>query len=87
MAVRTRPDVVLLDIGLPQVDGYEVAKRLRSNPQLARMRIVALSGYDPHEWWEPETEELFDAYLVKPADPEALRSILVACEPRAESTF
>jgi len=87
VAARTRPDVVLLDIGLPQFDGYEVARRLRSNPQLAKMRIVALSGYDPHESWEPETEELFDAYLIKPADPEALRPILAACEPRTESTF
>ncbi len=87
VAARTRPDVVLLDIGLPQVDGYEVAKHLRANPQLAKMRIVALSGYDPHVSWEPETEELFDAYLVKPADSEALRPILAACEPRTESTF
>ncbi len=86
VATRTRPDVVLLDIGLPQIDGYEVAKRLRSNPQLAKMRIVALSGYDPHESWEPETAELFDAYIVKPADHESLRPILAASE-RTESTF
>jgi PAS domain S-box-containing protein len=87
VAARTRPDVILLDIGLPQIDGYEVAKHLRSNPQLAKTRIVALSGYDPHESWEPETGELFDAYLIKPADPEALRPILAASEPRTESMF
>jgi signal transduction histidine kinase/ActR/RegA family two-component response regulator len=87
VAARTRPDVVLLDIGLPQMNGYEVARRLRSNPQLAKTLIVALSGYDPHASWESETEELFDAYLVKPADPEALRPILAASEPRTESTF
>jgi CheY-like chemotaxis protein len=86
VATRTRPDVLLLDIGLPQIDGYEVARRLRSDPQLAKMRIVALSGYDPHESWEPETAELFDAYIVKPADHESLRPILAASE-RTESTF
>ncbi len=87
VAARTRPDVVLLDIGLPQMNGYEVARRLRSKPQLAKTLIVALSGYAPHASWESETEELFDAYLVKPADPEALRPILAACEPRTEFTY
>jgi CheY-like chemotaxis protein len=87
LARRIRPDVVLLDIGLPHMDGYEVAARLRADPNLVKTRLVALTGYSRHESWEGETAELFDAYLIKPADQEILRPILAACEPSTESAF
>jgi two-component system CheB/CheR fusion protein len=86
LAKRTRPDVVLLDIGLPQMDGYEVARRLRADPNLVDTRLVALTGYNHHESWEPETAELFDAYLIKPASQEHLRPILESWEPHSESS-
>ena len=49
MAAEFRPDLVLLDIGLPGMDGYEVARRLRANPELTGMTLCALTGYTPSE--------------------------------------
>jgi PAS domain S-box-containing protein len=78
--VSFKPDVVLLDIGLPVMDGYEVAKRLRSRVPISQMRIVALSGYGQHADRERAAQAGFDNYLVKPVEPtvlsEFLRSLL-----------
>jgi CheY-like chemotaxis protein/two-component sensor histidine kinase len=73
-----QPDVVLLDIGMPGMDGYEVAQRLRQKPELAGLKIVALTG------WGQETDRLrskavgFDLHLVKPVDPVVLGRLLEA---------
>jgi DNA-binding response OmpR family regulator len=77
-----RPDVVLLDIGLPGMDGYEVARRLRREHDLAGALILTLSGYgreaDRCRAWEAGC----DHHLVKPVDPEELHGLL---EARARS--
>jgi CheY-like chemotaxis protein len=69
------PGIALLDVGLPDMNGFELAKRFRSEPGLARVRLVALSGYA-----QPEArgfvQGLFDEYLVKPVDIEPLLSLL-----------
>lgn len=70
------PDVVLLDIGLPVMDGYEVARRLRSHIPIAKMRIVALSGYGQQADRERAAEAGFDDYLVKPVEPTVLSQFL-----------
>jgi CheY-like chemotaxis protein len=70
------PDVVLLDIGLPQMDGYEVARRIRTLPGLESVNLVALSGYGQQEDRLRGTEAGFDHYLVKPAGTEALRELI-----------
>jgi PAS domain S-box-containing protein len=70
------PDVVLLDIGMPGMDGYEVATRIRKDPNFSSLKLIALTG------WGQETDRLrsrevgFDLHLVKPVDPDALRRIL-----------
>lgn len=71
-----RPDVVLLDIGLPVMDGYEVAQRLRARISIAQMRIVALSGYGQQADREKAAQAGFDDYLVKPVEPTALSEFL-----------
>jgi two-component system CheB/CheR fusion protein len=71
-----RPDAVVLDIGLPRMDGYEVARRLCGEPGLARPLLVALTGYGQEEDRRRVEEAGFDAYLVKPAEPETLRALL-----------
>ena len=63
-----RPDVVLLDIGLPDMDGYEVAHRIRSMPEHSHVLLVALSGYGQAEHRRRSRDVGFDHYLVKPAD-------------------
>jgi CheY-like chemotaxis protein len=71
-----KPDVVLLDIGLPVLDGYEVAQRLRIRVPEQPMRIVALSGYGQQADREKAAQAGFDDYLVKPVEPTALSEFL-----------
>ena len=72
------PDAVILDIGLPGVDGYEVARQLRGLPGAEHMLIIALSGYGRDEDRRRSAESGFDAHLVKPVDPLFLERILAA---------
>jgi CheY-like chemotaxis protein len=67
MALASRPDVVLLDIGLPGLDGYHVAKRLRERPEFKDVMMCALTGYTPSEADRQRQQETgFDHYYVKP---------------------
>ncbi|MBS0658898.1 MAG: PAS domain-containing protein [Verrucomicrobia bacterium] len=76
LAQEFRPEVVLLDIGLPGMDGFEVARRLRAEPAQAGLRIYAMSGYRSDQDLAQAEEAGFDAYLVKPVDLERLRELL-----------
>jgi CheY-like chemotaxis protein len=71
-----RPDVVLLDIGLPRMDGYEVARRMRDRPDMQGVLLIALTGYARTD--DAQKAELagFDAHLVKPVDLRTLQSIV-----------
>ncbi len=82
-AADWQPDIVLLDIGLPQMDGYEVARRLRLSPATARCRLVALTGYGQPEDRRKAIEAGFDDHLVKPASAQDLIRVL---EPPASQT-
>jgi PAS domain S-box-containing protein len=73
---RHRPDVVLLDIGLPGMDGYEVARRCRLEEGLGRVMMVAMTGYGKEEDRRRSQEAGFQAHLVKPVDLEDLRLLL-----------
>jgi PAS domain S-box-containing protein len=80
-SVSFRPDVILLDIGLPGIDGYEVARRLRATPGLERLRLVALTGYGQPEDRARTRAAGFDDHLVKPVEFPALeRAIAGAAE-------
>jgi PAS domain S-box-containing protein len=71
-----RPDVGIIDIGLPVMDGYEVAKRIRGEPHGRRMLLLALTGYDAPQGTTRSTEHGFDYHLVKPVDPERLARLI-----------
>jgi signal transduction histidine kinase/DNA-binding response OmpR family regulator len=75
-AAQFRPDVVLLDIGLPLMDGYEVARRLRQMPEMAGALLVALTGYGQQGDRERGKEAGFDAHMLKPVDPHALARVI-----------
>ncbi len=69
---RSRPDVVLCDIGLPGMDGYAVAAALRAGTAGADTRLIALSGYGRAEDLQRARAAGFDDHIVKPADPDEL---------------
>ena len=76
LAARETLDVALIDVGLPRMDGYAVARALRAIPAYHQLRLVALTGYSREEDRRLAHESGFDAYLVKPVDPDALQSVL-----------
>ncbi|VTT98761.1 multi-sensor hybrid histidine kinase : Chemotaxis protein methyltransferase CheR OS=Chondromyces apiculatus DSM 436 GN=CAP_7340 PE=4 SV=1: PAS_4: GAF_2: HisKA: HATPase_c: Response_reg [Gemmataceae bacterium] len=71
-----RPEVILLDIGLPGLDGYEVARRIRQNPELHSTTLIAMTGYGQDEDRRKTREAGFDHHLVKPVDVDELCRIL-----------
>jgi PAS domain S-box-containing protein len=71
-----RPDVILLDIGLPGMDGYEVGRRLRASREFAPTVLIALTGYGSAEDRQQSREAGFNVHLVKPVDLESLRNLL-----------
>jgi len=83
-AVRLRPEVALVDIGLPGLNGYEVARRIRATEAGRAMKLIALTGYGQREDTRQAREAGFDLHLVKPVEPrrldDALRTLLSAPE-------
>jgi len=78
------PEIVLLDVGLPGIDGYGVARQLRSSPRTAEALLVALTGYGQEEDRKQALAAGFDHHLLKPAEPAAVLA-LVARADRALS--
>jgi CheY-like chemotaxis protein len=72
LARANPPEVAVLDIGLPVMDGFELARRMREDPRLAGIRLVALTGYGQASDRQKALEAGFDVHLVKPIDVEAL---------------
>jgi CheY-like chemotaxis protein len=73
-----RPDVVLLDLGLPKLDGYQVAERIRADRSNVKSLIIALSGYGQDEHRLRSKLAGFDYHLVKPIEPTALTGLLAS---------
>ena len=80
-AERLRPDAVLLDIGLPRLNGYEVCRRIRQTPWGKQLTLVALTGWGQDEDRDRSREAGFDAHMVKPVDFDALLKLLAAVSP------
>jgi CheY-like chemotaxis protein len=76
LAEEFDPDVAVLDIGLPVIDGFELARRFRAHPQLGRTRLIAITGYGQDQDRKLSAEAGFSAHLVKPVDLEQLRELL-----------
>ena len=75
-AERCRPDVALLDIGMPRANGYEVARHIREQPWGRRMVLVALTGWGQESDRRRSHEAGFDSHLTKPVDPHVLDELL-----------
>lgn len=80
--VASPPDAILLDIGLPLMDGNEVCRRIRQLPLGGKIWIAALTGWGQHADRQATADAGFDAHLVKPIDPEELLQLLGRCASR-----
>ena len=76
MAMRERPDLILMDLNLPQMTGFEVAKKLRDNPAFSRTPIIALTAYAMRGDRERVIESGCDAYLTKPINTHELPVVI-----------
>ena len=85
-ALDYRPDVVLLDIGLPGLNGYEVAKRIRQQPVLHNIVLVAMTGYGQETDQQRSQEAGFDHHLVKPVRFEQIQKILTTISEQVTQT-
>src|SRR5690606_26447476 len=83
-AERIDPDVVVLDIGLPGLSGYDVARRIREQSGPTRPLLVALTGWGQDEDRRRSEEAGFDAHLVKPLDEAALRALMAGLDPEPD---
>jgi len=79
-ARQCHPAVVLLDLGMPQMDGWELARRLRNEPALKETLLVAISGFGQAEDLRRSREAGCDHHLTKPVEPEKIRQILASPE-------
>jgi CheY-like chemotaxis protein len=75
-ALEWRPDAILLDIGLPGMSGYEVARQLRAHEALHGVMLLAMTGYGQQADRKRAHDAGFDRHLTKPVDPQVLQDML-----------
>lgn len=75
-ARKFKPEIILCDLGLPEMDGYAVARELRKDPLLNSVRLIAISGYGQAEYKQMSKEAGFDLHLIKPVAVDVLRGLL-----------
>jgi two-component system CheB/CheR fusion protein len=80
------PNIILCDIGMPGMDGYELARRLRQEPHLEKVLLVAVSGYGQEEDRRRSEEAGFDRHLVKPIGLATLEELLGSVDQKKELT-
>ena len=74
------PDIALLDIGLPKMNGYDVARKIREQPWGKRILLVALTGWGQEEDRRRSREAGFDHHIIKPVEPDALLKLLTTMD-------
>jgi CheY-like chemotaxis protein len=84
-AERVRPDIVLMDIGLPILNGYEACRRIRNHAWGAAITLVAITGWGQDEDREQSNAAGFDIHLVKPVDHDELLRVVGSARPRASA--
>ena len=78
VAAEAAPDIAILDIGMPGMSGYEVARRIRTEPWGRPMMLIALTGWGQEEDKKKAFEAGFDHHLIKPIDPDALEALMAS---------
>jgi len=82
VAKRFRPDIAVLDIGMPDVSGYEVARRIRLEAWGARVTLIAVTGWGQEDDKRRATAAGFNHHLTKPVDPEVLEGLFSSSDPQ-----
>jgi CheY-like chemotaxis protein len=85
LATQFDPDVIFLDIGLPVMNGYGVARTLRERPEFRHVHIAAVTGWGQEEDRRKARESGFDSHFTKPLSPAALEDLLATIAQRASS--
>jgi signal transduction histidine kinase/ActR/RegA family two-component response regulator len=85
MAAQFRPDIALLDIGMPRLNGYDVARQIRAQPWGREVLLVALTGWGGAEHRQQTAQAGFDHHLTKPVDPAALTRLLATWSTRTDA--
>jgi PAS domain S-box-containing protein len=80
------PDIAVIDVGLPGMDGYQIATAFRKEPTSKQVMLVALTGYGTPEARERSRAAGFDHHLIKPIDPEVLRELMIGSPPSSHPT-
>jgi CheY-like chemotaxis protein len=80
VAAAFRPDVILLDIGMPKLNGYETARRIRQQPWGRNVVLVAQTGWGQEDDKRLAREAGFDFHMVKPVDPTVLEDVLAVLQ-------
>ena len=83
VAAQSTPDIAILDIGMPGMTGYEVARHIRAEAWGQRMMLIALTGWGQEEDKKKAFEAGFDHHLIKPIDPDALEALMASDYPRS----
>lgn len=86
VATEFRPDVILMDIGMPKMNGYDAARHLRQQPWGQKILLVALSGWGTTADQQRSQEAGFDHHLIKPADPSALQRLLTDFDSNSQAS-
>jgi CheY-like chemotaxis protein len=84
LAASCRPEIAVLDIGMPGTDGYEVARRIRGAPWGRDIALVALTGWGQESDRRRAEEAGFDLHLTKPVDPDVMNDLLTGALPLKE---
>ncbi len=79
-----KPDLILLDLGMPEMDGYETAQRIRALPEGRRVKLVALTGWGREQVFQRARDAGFDLQITKPASLEALKEAIEGVECLAQ---
>ena len=84
MAGTFHPDVILMDIGMPRMNGYEACAAIRATEHGKRMHIIAVSGWGQEEDRKKSHDAGFDGHVVKPMEKATLESVIAEAQPRTD---
>ena len=81
LALQERPDIILMDLSLPNLDGFEATKQIRKDEQMRQVPIIAVTAHQETNFREGAKASGFDAYVTKPIDMDWLSELIIGLKP------